>query len=90
MDDVKNAPVVKMIDKLFKNAIEMRTSDIHIEPFETNIKVRYRIDGALNERAIFPIESYPSIGARLKIISGMNIAERRVPQDGKATPQHRF
>ena len=82
-EDVINAPAVQLVDSIIKEAIPFRASDIHIEPFETNVKVRYRIDGALNERAIFPIESYPSIGARLKIISGMNIAERRIPQDGR-------
>lgn len=82
-EDVINAPAVKLVDSIIKEAIPFRASDIHIEPFEKSVKVRYRIDGSLNERAIFPIESYPSICARLKIISGMNIAERRVPQDGR-------
>ena len=48
LDDVKNAPVVKMVDQIFKNAIEMRTSDIHIEPYEDEIRIRYRIDGKLH------------------------------------------
>ena len=83
VEDVINAPAVKLVDSIIKEAIPFRASDIHIEPFEESVKVRYRIDGVLNERAIFPIESYPSICARLKIISGMNIAERRIPQDGR-------
>ncbi|MBQ2711961.1 MAG: type II/IV secretion system protein, partial [Clostridia bacterium] len=64
-------------------AIPFRTSDIHIEPFEKIVRVRYRIDGDLQDRAEFLIESYPAICARLKILAGLNIAERRIPQDGR-------
>jgi len=83
VEDVINAPAVKLVDSIIKEAIPFRASDIHIEPFEKIVKVRYRIDGDLQERAAFPIESYPAICARLKILSGLNIAERRVPQDGR-------
>lgn len=83
IEDVINAPAVRLVDSIIKEAIPFRASDIHIEPFEKIVKVRYRIDGDLQERADFPIESYAAIGARLKILSGMNIAERRVPQDGR-------
>lgn len=83
IDDVINAPAVRLVDSIIKEAIPFKASDIHIEPFEKIVKVRYRIDGDLQERADFPIESYPSICARLKILSGLNIAERRVPQDGR-------
>ena len=82
-DDIQNAPAVKLVDSLLNEAISYRASDIHIEPFEKNVRVRYRIDGALHDRAKFPAESYPAICARLKILSGINIAERRVPQDGR-------
>ncbi|MBD7911681.1 GspE/PulE family protein [Clostridium cibarium] len=83
MDNVKNAPVVKMIDQLFKNAVEMRASDIHIEPYETEVRIRYRIDGELQTINRLGIESLAPLVTRIKILSSLNIAERRVPQDGK-------
>ena len=83
LDVVKNAPVVKMIDKLFKNAIEMRTSDIHIEPFENEIRIRYRIDGKLQTVNVLGRESLGPLVTRIKILGNMNIAERRIPQDGR-------
>lgn len=82
-DDVINNPAVRLVDSVIKEAIPYRASDIHIEPFEKKVRVRYRIDGDLQERADFPIESYSAICARLKIMSGMNIAEHRSPQDGR-------
>lgn len=82
-DDVINNPAVRLVDSIIKEAIPYRASDIHIEPFEKNVKVRYRIDGDLQNRAEFPIDSYSAISARLKILSGLNIAERRRPQDGR-------
>ncbi len=82
-DDVVNNPSVRLVDSIIKEAIPYRASDIHIEPFEKKVRVRYRIDGDLQERASFPIEAYPAICARIKIMSGLNIAERRVPQDGR-------
>ena len=78
-----NAPAVKLVDSVIREAIPFRASDIHIEPFEKIVRIRYRIDGELSDRANFPIESYPAICARLKIIAEMNIAERRIPQDGR-------
>jgi type IV pilus assembly protein PilB len=83
MDNVKNAPVVKMIDQLFRNAIEMRTSDIHIEPFEHEVRIRYRIDGELQVINRLSRESLAPLVTRIKILASLNIAERRVPQDGK-------
>ncbi len=82
-DDVINNPSVRLVDSIIKEAIPYRASDIHIEPFEKNVKVRYRIDGDLQERAEFPSESYHAICARLKIMAGMDIAEHRIPQDGR-------
>lgn len=82
-DDVINNPAVRLVDSIVKEAIPYRASDIHIEPFEKKVRVRYRIDGDLQERAEFPIEFYSAISARLKIMSGLNIAERRIPQDGR-------
>lgn len=82
-EDVINNPSVRLVDSIIKEAVPFRASDIHIEPFEKTVKVRYRIDGDLQIRAEFPIESYPAICARLKILSGISIAERRLPQDGR-------
>lgn len=82
-EDVINNPAVRLVDSIIKEAIPYRASDIHIEPFDKTVRVRYRIDGDLQTRAEFPIESYPAICARLKIMAGMNIAERRTPQDGR-------
>lgn len=82
-DDIKNAPVVKMIDYLIKNAVEQRASDIHIEPYEEKLRIRYRIDGALHEVSELPIESLQSLVTRIKIMANLNIAEKRLPQDGR-------
>ena len=82
-DDVINNPAVRLVDSVIKEAIPYRASDIHIEPFAKNVRVRYRIDGDLQHRAEFPIEAYSAICARLKILAGLNIAERRIPQDGR-------
>ena len=83
MDDVKNAPVVKMIEYMFKNSIEMRASDIHIEPYENEIRIRYRIDGELQIINSLGIESLAPLVTRIKILAGLNIAEKRIPQDGR-------
>lgn len=82
-EEVINAPVVRLVDSIIKEAIPLRASDIHIEPYEKTVRVRYRIDGELVERASFPIEAYSAVCARLKILAGLNIAERRIPQDGR-------
>ncbi len=82
-NDAINNPSVRLVDSIIKEAVPYRASDIHIEPFEKVVKVRYRIDGDLQERAEFPINSYSAICARLKIMAGLNIAERRIPQDGR-------
>ncbi len=82
-EEISNAPAVRLVDSIIKEAIPFRASDIHIEPFENIVKVRYRIDGDLADRAEFPIESFPAICARIKILSGIDIAERRIPQDGR-------
>ncbi|KAI3348966.1 type II secretion system protein GspE [Clostridium botulinum] len=83
IDDVKNAPVVKMVEYLFKNSIEMKASDIHIEPFENEIRIRYRIDGQLQPVNILNIDSLGPLITRIKILAGLNIAEKRIPQDGR-------
>lgn len=82
-DDVKNAPVVKMIEQLFINAVEMRASDIHIEPYEREIRIRYRVDGELITINTLGIESLAPLITRIKILGDLNIAEKRIPQDGR-------
>lgn len=77
------APVVKLVNMLITRAVESRTSDIHIEPFENNVKVRYRIDGALTDIESLPKRLQPAVISRVKIMSRLNIAERRLPQDGR-------
>lgn len=82
-DSINNAPVVKLVDSVIKDAIKLNASDIHIEPFEKYIKIRYRIDGDLQEKQRISINILGSLITRIKILSGMNIAEKRVPQDGR-------
>lgn len=82
-DEVKNAPVVKLVDSVINNAIKDKASDIHIEPNENYIKIRYRVDGTLREVLRTSNENLAALVTRIKILSGMNIAERRVPQDGR-------
>ena len=83
ISDVKNAPVVKMIEQLFRNSIEMRASDIHIEPYEKEVRIRYRIDGKLTTVNTLAVESLGPLITRIKILANLNIAERRIPQDGR-------
>ncbi|WP_461206969.1 GspE/PulE family protein [Clostridium sp. DL1XJH146] len=82
-EDVKNAPVVKLVDSIIKNAVKSKTSDIHVEPFERYIRIRYRIDGTLQEVLRTPIENLASLTTRIKILANLNIAEKRIPQDGR-------
>ncbi len=79
----EEAPIVKMIDALIAEALIKRASDIHIEPYEDRIRVRYRIDGALKEAAILPKKIQNAIAARLKIMSNLDITQRHIPQDGR-------
>jgi len=83
INEVNSAPVVKMIDYLFKNSVEMKASDIHIEPFEREIRIRYRVDGKLQTVNTLGIESLGPLVTRIKILAGLNIAEKRIPQDGR-------
>lgn len=78
-----DAPIVKYVNKLLLDAINKGASDIHIEPFEKELRVRFRIDGILHKIATQPINFAPRIAARIKIISKLDIAERRAPQDGR-------
>ena len=81
--DVQNSPVVQLVNSMVEQAARQRTSDIHIEAKEDSVRVRFRIDGSLYEKFTYSIHLLPAIMARLKIISGMDIAEKRKPQDGR-------
>ena len=83
LKESQKAPIVKVVDLILYEALRKRASDIHIEPKENALKIRYRIDGALHEVYNFSKKHQNAIIARLKIMSGMNITESRVPQDGR-------
>lgn len=78
-----SAPIIKLLDKIIDEAVKLRASDIHIEPMGDRVRIRYRIDGVCVERDNIPKQLQKVVMTRLKIISGMDIAERRVPQDGR-------
>ncbi len=80
-----NSPIVVLVRTMIEQAARQGTSDIHIEALETKVRVRYRIDGALYNRLEYDIKMLPAIVARIKIIGGMDIAEKRKPQDGRIT-----
>ncbi len=79
----EDAPIVKLCNAILLNAIKVRASDIHIEPYEKKLRVRYRIDGVLREEMSPPIKMKNAISSRIKIMSSLDIAERRLPQDGR-------
>lgn len=82
-DLADDAPVVKLINGLLTDAVKRGASDIHIEPFEHELRVRYRVDGALQEVMKPPVKMRAALTSRVKIMAQLNIAERRVPQDGR-------
>ena len=82
-DLASEAPVIRLVNIIIQRAVEGRASDIHIEPFENRLKVRYRIDGVLHEVESPPSSSTAAVISRIKIMSKLNIAERRLPQDGR-------
>ena len=81
----EEAPVIELVNNLLAQAMDAGASDIHIEPEETLFHVRMRIDGILQTRMTLPASRYPAAASRIKLISGMDIAERRLPQDGRLT-----
>ena len=82
-DLASEEPVIRLVNQLIARAVESRASDIHIEPFQNRLVVRYRIDGVLREGAAPPLRCAPAIVSRIKIMAKLNIAERRLPQDGR-------
>ena len=84
-DDVNSSPIVVLVKTIIEQAARQRASDIHIEAMQNKVRVRYRIDGALYEKSNYDIHLLPAIIARVKIIGGMDISEKRKPQDGRIT-----
>lgn len=82
-EDVQSAPAVRLTNSIINEAIAISASDVHIEPFENYVAVRYRVDGVLNESNRIPQNLYSAVSTRIKIMAGMNIAEKRIPQDGR-------
>jgi len=83
LDTASSAPIVAYVNTVLAQAIQARASDIHFEPFEHDFKIRYRVDGALYEMAPPPRNLASAITSRIKVMSNLNIAERRIPQDGR-------
>lgn len=84
-EEVDNAPIVILVNKIIEQAVNERASDIHIEALENSVRVRFRIDGVMQEMMQYEHELLAAIVARVKIISGMDISEKRAPQDGRMT-----
>jgi general secretion pathway protein E len=79
----EEAPVVELVSNTLSQALNERASDVHIEPEERHFRIRYRIDGVLHTRLTLPRERFDAVGSRVKLLSGMDIGERRLPQDGR-------
>ena len=79
----EDASVIQLVHRVIKEAVERGASDIHFEPQEDEMRVRYRIDGVLQEAATVPVSAIPAVISRVKILSDLDIAERRIPQDGR-------
>lgn len=84
-EEVSNAPIVQLVNKIIEQAVRQRSSDIHIEALEEQVRVRFRVDGVLKETMHYDTELLSAIVARVKIIGGMDISEKRKPQDGRIT-----
>ncbi len=87
LNEVNNAPVVRLVDSIIQHAARANASDIHIEPFEKNIRIRFRIDGDLQEIMTSSKNTHSAIVTRIKIMGRMDIAEKRLPQDGRVEMQ---
>jgi len=83
LDSTSEAPVIRLVNMLFTEAVKRRASDIHVEPYQKDFKVRYRVDGILYESLELPRRLHSSVISRLKVLSDLNIAEKRLPQDGR-------
>ena len=85
--DVSDAPVVRLVNEMFAEAVRQGASDIHVEPQRDDLRIRYRVDGLLREVMTVPKKVTAALGSRIKVMSGLDIAERRKPQDGRARLQ---
>jgi len=85
MEMANEAPIVKLVNKIIFQAVKENASDIHIEPFEKELRVRYRIDGIMHQKLLPPKRYQGAIVSRIKIMADLNIAEKRIPQDGRIT-----
>ncbi len=83
--DLQNAPIVQLVRSIIEQAARQRASDIHLDALEKQVRVRYRIDGVLQEKMLYDINLLPAIVTRIKILGGMDISEKRKPQDGRIT-----
>lgn len=83
LDDTSDAPIIKLVNQIISQSIKARASDIHIEPFQDNLKVRYRVDGILYDLLSPPKWTQAALISRIKVMARMNIAEKRLPQDGR-------
>ena len=81
----EEAPVIELVNNLLSQAVDLGASDIHVEPAEEQFAVRMRVDGVLHTRLNQPIDRFPAVASRIKLVSGIDIAERRLPQDGSFT-----
>lgn len=84
-DEINSSPIVVLVNNMIEQAARQRASDIHIEALSGCVRVRFRIDGVLHERMVYDLDALPAIIARIKIIGGMDISEKRKPQDGRIT-----
>ncbi len=82
-DLASEAPIIKLVSTTISKAIDLRASDIHIETTEDNLRIRFRIDGVLNDMEYLPLKMQPAVITRIKILAGLDIAEKRLPQDGR-------
>jgi len=85
LDLANKAPVIRMVNQIIFQALQQTASDIHLQPQENEFRIRYRVDGILHDVFNLPITMQPAVISRIKILSGLNIAERRLPQDGRTT-----
>ena len=79
----EEAPIIELVNNLLSQAVDANASDVHVEPGEDHFTVRMRVDGVLHTRLTQPVERFPAVASRIKLISGIDIAERRLPQDGR-------
>lgn len=82
-EEIKQAPIVRLLNQIVEQAVHRRASDIHFEPMESQLRIRFRIDGVLQEAMKHDVTLFPALVARIKIVSGMDISEKRKPQDGR-------